>query len=543
MTQNNPDPLLPKRKFAPLGRFIIYPILLPLFPILNFFDHNFNQLYLPELGQVIGIAIVMVIAFWAALHFIFNDKEKTGLVVALTFFSLFSYRQLSTTPSTLDFDNTILPFGIVNNISLSALTLLLLSVATFLIKKIRLPTVFFTRLLTILSFTLVLIPLFSIGMKQYVRLTHRKIQEKNLMLVPFTKPAQKALPDIYYLVIEQYANNDSLKNYYKFDNQAFIDFLESRGFWVAKDTAANYPDTYSSLAASFTMQYHDELTKSMGKFTNDAAPFNDEIDDNKLIHFLKNLGYRYLVFDYTANNIYYNKNSDYNYVYTSRNPLTTETNLNQMQLQQNFVATFLLKKLGPIIGQELRNEPNKWRISIDQMIDLSLVPQKPGPKFVYLHSLITHPPFDFGRNGYPLSETLYADGYFPDRYVDQLVFTNGLLQNLIDTIMHDSETPPIIILQADEGPLPKRYIEQGVNFDWQKATIDEMKQKNKILNAYLLPTGDTKQLYPSISPVNSFRVVLNQYFGQHLPLLPDKTYMFSHQDRPYDYFEITGFVH
>ena len=31
-------------------------------------------------------------------------------------------------------------------------------------------------------------------------------------------------------------------------------------------------------------------------------------------------------------------------------------------------------------------------------------------------------------------------------------------------------------------------------------------------------------LYPSISPVNTFRVVLNSYFGENLPLLEDKSY-------------------
>jgi hypothetical protein len=36
-------------------------------------------------------------------------------------------------------------------------------------------------------------------------------------------------------------------------------------------------------------------------------------------------------------------------------------------------------------------------------------------------------------------------------------------------------------------------------------------------------------LYPSISPLNSFRVVLNAYFGADLPLLTDATYFTSHR--------------
>lgn len=46
--------------------------------------------------------------------------------------------------------------------------------------------------------------------------------------------------------------------------------------------------------------------------------------------------------------------------------------------------------------------------------------------------------------------------------------------------------------------------------------------------AYYLPDGGDRLLYPEISPVNSFRVVLNAYFGVDMALLPDETYFTSH---------------
>ena len=33
------------------------------------------------------------------------------------------------------------------------------------------------------------------------------------------------------------------------------------------------------------------------------------------------------------------------------------------------------------------------------------------------------------------------------------------------------------------------------------------------------------KLYPAISPVNSFRLIFNEYFGANYPLLPDQTYI------------------
>jgi hypothetical protein len=54
-------------------------------------------------------------------------------------------------------------------------------------------------------------------------------------------------------------------------------------------------------------------------------------------------------------------------------------------------------------------------------------------------------------------------------------------------------------------------------------------ERTSILNAYYLPNGGSQDLYPTISPVNSFRIVLNTYFGTNLELLPSETYFTSHR--------------
>jgi hypothetical protein len=45
-----------------------------------------------------------------------------------------------------------------------------------------------------------------------------------------------------------------------------------------------------------------------------------------------------------------------------------------------------------------------------------------------------------------------------------------------------------------------------------------------ILNAYLVPKSVEQALYNSITPVNSFRLLLNKYYGIALPLLQDEHY-------------------
>ena len=56
-----------------------------------------------------------------------------------------------------------------------------------------------------------------------------------------------------------------------------------------------------------------------------------------------------------------------------------------------------------------------------------------------------------------------------------------------------------------------------------------MDLRSAILTAAYLPGGSQdSRLYPSISPVNTFRVVFNRYFGARYPLLPDRPYSHPH---------------
>ncbi|MCL6482019.1 MAG: hypothetical protein K6U02_09855, partial [Firmicutes bacterium] len=104
-------------------------------------------------------------------------------------------------------------------------------------------------------------------------------------------------------------------------------------------------------------------------------------------------------------------------------------------------------------------------------------------------------------------------------------------------------TPPVILLQADEGPAPERFRRDGMRFNWRTATAEELSEKTGILNAYLLPGVESVPLHPSITPVNSFRVIFNAYFGTNLPLLPDRIFAHEEDRHPYRLFEITHQVH
>jgi hypothetical protein len=57
------------------------------------------------------------------------------------------------------------------------------------------------------------------------------------------------------------------------------------------------------------------------------------------------------------------------------------------------------------------------------------------------------------------------------------------------------------------------------------------------LNAYYLPGEKKDLLYDGISPVNSFRVIFNEYFNENYELLPDISY-FSSGSNLWDFIKV-----
>jgi hypothetical protein len=144
---------------------------------------------------------------------------------------------------------------------------------------------------------------------------------------------------------------------------------------------------------------------------------------------------------------------------------------------------------------------------------LGKLPASPGPKFIFAHIVSPHKPFVFGSQGEIVTQG--KDNIVG--YRDQVAYLDSRLIPLLRKIISNSATPPIIILQGDHGG------------------IDTLGQERMaILNAYYLPEDGSQQLYENISPVNTFRLVFNHYFGSHFDSLEDTSYFSSYQ-YPYQY--------
>jgi hypothetical protein len=118
-------------------------------------------------------------------------------------------------------------------------------------------------------------------------------------------------------------------------------------------------------------------------------------------------------------------------------------------------------------------------------------------------------------------------------YSNQVEYVSKLLSLEIERIIDASEVGPIIIIQGDHGP--GAYLTQEIE-------ESNIKERHAILNAILLPEESRASLYSSITPVNTFRVILNEIFHEEMDLLPDWVY-FSPGQRPYDFIQVNELLH
>jgi len=154
-----------------------------------------------------------------------------------------------------------------------------------------------------------------------------------------------------------------------------------------------------------------------------------------------------------------------------------------------------------------------------------------GPTFTFAHIISPHPPYLFDRNGNILHQQSKDIGIFKlwkqkNLYVEQLLYINQRTLKMVSTLLTKSKIDPIIVIQSDHG---STTLDQFFT-DLDDLTSEQLEERLEILNVYHLPKGGNSELYTSITPVNSFRKILNIYFGTNLKYLEDKSYFTGYKN-------------
>jgi hypothetical protein len=351
--------------------------------------------------------------------------------------------------------------------------------------------------------------------------------------VQLTAPSEP--PDIYYIILDRYANVVTLRDIYEFDNEPFMRELEERGFTVARHAWANYFKTALSVYSSLSMKHIDPeelgVTEPPHDFTSIFAALRDHL---AVPTALKSIGYDYIHlgnwWEPTATNI----DADVSLRFQE-----------SAEFSGALFSTTLLSLFSPPAesgtdddGETISRRDLARATTLYAFDRLEESAGRGGPTFVFAHILVPHPPYIFNPDGSVLAEDVARGRSERVNYVRQTRFTNTRVLEAIDTLLRGSGSDPIIILQADEGPWPRDFTRHQRTYQWLQAPPEEIQRKFGILNAIHLPDGIDPADFgftDRTSPVNEFRIVFNAIFDADLPLLPDVTYLSPDYAQMYDF--------
>lgn len=329
-------------------------------------------------------------------------------------------------------------------------------------------------------------------------------------------PANPDAPNVYMIVLDNYGREDKLLARFGFNNAPFLDAMRDRGFYVADKSYANFPMTYLSISSTMSMDYVVAPgTGNIGHVQRYSVMIGGV---NETVRRFKELGYKYIHVTH------------HGWLHTSCQAVAdvclTGESVNRFALLTELEANLLkLTPLYPLLLQYFPDFLVYERYSLTNLSDKLEVVTQRSPAFVFFHNFDAHG-LRFDEKCQPLRSEdlqLYAnmDYYGANGYVRSLECINSEVLHLTDRI-HAADPDAIIIYQADHGfNLRKDW---GAFEDWKP---DELENRYSVLNTLRVPQRCQDMLYPSISPVNTFRVVLNCITGDTVPLLKDKSFWSS----------------
>ena len=264
-----------------------YVHLLAIHPVLSLFSANADEVQFGELFMPLATVLLATVLMHAGLLAILRSPQKASFLVILFNFTVFYYEHL------LDLFQNASVFSFLEIVGgrsflqpyllalgVGAVVILLMSEAAlekaaFVVKRF--------------AVLLILVTLVTLGWN--------KISSWDLGGAEETGPVARATtasgsnPDIYHIVLDGYGRHDFLKDYYDFDNGGFLDWLEHKGFYVARESRSNYSSTRFSLTSALNFQYLNEIPP-----TRQWAFFN-KLQNNRVMTFLKERGYNVVAFD------------------------------------------------------------------------------------------------------------------------------------------------------------------------------------------------------------------------------------------------------
>ncbi|OFX00149.1 MAG: hypothetical protein A3E78_06055 [Alphaproteobacteria bacterium RIFCSPHIGHO2_12_FULL_63_12] len=345
------------------------------------------------------------------------------------------------------------------------------------------------------------------------------------------------LPDIIYIVPDRYGSEETLKRQFNQDNGAFYADLERRGFYVARDGRSNYAKTFTSLASALNMADLAPLNARMGADAWERRPLQQLIRDNAVQRILRGAGYEYHHLGSWWGPNAQNPHADANFY-------GVDTLWSKMS---GFEKAIL--RLTPIAmiatdgASAERVECSRIKNQLDYIAEARARTSK--PLYLFAHLTIPHPPVTMDETGkcrkhvyYPSVGTSWPE--YQSAYAGYVVYLNKRLLEIFDAAKEaDDERGLVFVIQADEGPYPKRLMQNGL-MTMHDFTDGEVREKFGIINAIYWDADAYDPPHLEETPINNWRIILSKISGDDISLIDDERSWLMRSDTfVYDVKDVT----
>lgn len=501
-----------------LSKIILFLFLLPVFFIYSAYNELFGFLNFPfVLTNFFAIIVSGIIIYFFIIPF-FKKKKKSVLFTyfSLTYFLVFGFlhdslKNLFPADSFFTTYTFLIPFTF----------LLFISLFIFLkrTKEKNFSGTFFYLNLLMIALIISEIPN-SIRRYQLDKSVHNLIDFRFNAATTYTSGGltDSLKPDIYFLLFDGMASTKSLQKGLGKDNSDLDSFLRSEGFYIASNASANYNWTIHSLSTTFNMDY---LPDFIAPVMNDPKAYfwgTNSILNNSLTRILKKEGYGIYQYQPVSFNnkdwpvpSFFEYMKDFHFFFkTFPGRIYRDIFWNYTTINSNIIKNY------QVHVKNKRYEKHRLLVTTADSLVKASCTQAGSPKFVYGHFMIPHDPYVFLRNGQLKKITIDQIGkkeYEPDAYFEQLLYADSMIKETVRNIKSHNKPNTIIIVAGDHGFK-----------DFNKVGVENIFGN---LNAFYFPNRNYSLLYDSVSPVNTFRIVLNTYFKANLPLVKDSSIIVS----------------
>jgi hypothetical protein len=490
--------------------------LLPVFFLL----HNYNEIFgfLPS-SQLIKNGLIIYAAVGAGfliLRYLKVPVEKAVLILLLLAALNLFFEPIYQVFKNLTFGT---PFYHV-----WVLLLIFLAVSFLLIRKIlrtdRIPARLF-RLLNLILVVLVATELVTIWYKGQALQRNKNLLYPDKTMsnnyIPSNIP-DSVKPDIYFFVFDEYTNNKTLEKMWNFNNSSITDWLTSNQFFVPANSHANYNITFFSVPSTFNMNYISQEKIKEGISARNTLQASQSLSDNETFSMMEKENYDIRFIAPFKNRFQDNGQGQYvDYLVDHQIDMQTLPGKFIAKIDWGLQTGKASSFNDDEILRQLKIDYDTIRSAVDQIKKATDSNVHRKPHFVYGHLFITHEPHIFDSTGNYISQRSGINRPLFDTYISQVKYANSVIRELASWIMTHGRKNSIIIIEGDHGF--RNFLEGN---DYYRRTPDSLRKYFlPNFSAFYFPGGNYSRLYDNMSPVNTFRIVFNQYFHQNFPLLKD----------------------